>query len=186
MRKPRALRPGDRIAVVAPASPFARDEFDAGVAELRRARLRAGLRRVASSTRHGYTRRRRRRSRAAAFARAWADPGDRRAHRRPRRLRQRAAPAAARRRRIRAAAQGVHRLQRQHVAPVLADAALRHRLVSRPDARGPAGARRGRLRPRHVPARACAAPSRPARSRIRRLEVAARRGGARACWSAAR
>jgi muramoyltetrapeptide carboxypeptidase len=35
MRKPRALRRGDRIAVVAPASPFARDEFDAGVAELR-------------------------------------------------------------------------------------------------------------------------------------------------------
>src|SRR5262245_32996814 len=35
MRKPRALRPGDRIAVVAPASPFARHEFDAGVAEIR-------------------------------------------------------------------------------------------------------------------------------------------------------
>jgi muramoyltetrapeptide carboxypeptidase len=36
MRKPRALRSGDRIAVIAPASAFARDEFDAGVAELRR------------------------------------------------------------------------------------------------------------------------------------------------------
>jgi muramoyltetrapeptide carboxypeptidase len=35
MRKPRALRSGDRIAVVAPASAFARDEFDAGIAELR-------------------------------------------------------------------------------------------------------------------------------------------------------
>ena len=35
MRKPRALRSGDRIAVVAPASPFAREEFDAGIAELR-------------------------------------------------------------------------------------------------------------------------------------------------------
>ncbi len=35
MRKPRAIRPGDRIAVVAPASPFARGEFDAGIAELR-------------------------------------------------------------------------------------------------------------------------------------------------------
>jgi muramoyltetrapeptide carboxypeptidase len=33
--KPRALTPGDRVAIVAPASPFARDEFDAGVAELR-------------------------------------------------------------------------------------------------------------------------------------------------------
>ncbi len=34
MRKPRALAPGDRIAIVAPASPFDRDEFDAGVREL--------------------------------------------------------------------------------------------------------------------------------------------------------
>jgi muramoyltetrapeptide carboxypeptidase len=36
MRKPRALRPGDRIGIVAPASPFARESFEAGVAELRR------------------------------------------------------------------------------------------------------------------------------------------------------
>jgi muramoyltetrapeptide carboxypeptidase len=36
MLKPRALRPGDRIAVVAPASSFARPEFDAGIDELRR------------------------------------------------------------------------------------------------------------------------------------------------------
>ena len=35
-RKPRALARGDRIAVVAPASPFNRDEFEAGIAELRR------------------------------------------------------------------------------------------------------------------------------------------------------
>ena len=35
MRKPRILRQGDRIGVVAPASAFARDEFDAGLAELR-------------------------------------------------------------------------------------------------------------------------------------------------------
>jgi muramoyltetrapeptide carboxypeptidase len=35
MRKPRALRPGDRIAIVAPASPFPREELDAGVQELR-------------------------------------------------------------------------------------------------------------------------------------------------------
>jgi len=71
MLKPRALRPGDRIAVVAPASPFARAEFDAGVSELRRlgydpvfeesvfarARYTAGDAAV----------------RAAAFRRAWAD-----------------------------------------------------------------------------------------------------------------
>lgn len=36
MRKPRALRSGDRIALVAPASAFRRDEFEAGVAELQR------------------------------------------------------------------------------------------------------------------------------------------------------
>jgi muramoyltetrapeptide carboxypeptidase len=34
--KPRALRPGDRLAIVAPASPFPDDAFEAGVAELRR------------------------------------------------------------------------------------------------------------------------------------------------------
>ena len=34
MHKPRALKPGSRIAVVAPASSFKRDEFDAGVAEI--------------------------------------------------------------------------------------------------------------------------------------------------------
>ncbi|MGH9144204.1 MAG: S66 peptidase family protein [Vicinamibacterales bacterium] len=36
MRKPNALAPGDRLAIVAPASPFTREEFDSGVQELRR------------------------------------------------------------------------------------------------------------------------------------------------------
>ncbi len=36
MIKPRVLRPGDRVALVAPASPFARADFDQGVAELTR------------------------------------------------------------------------------------------------------------------------------------------------------
>jgi muramoyltetrapeptide carboxypeptidase len=35
LRKPRALKPGDRLAIVAPASPFVPGEFDAGVDELR-------------------------------------------------------------------------------------------------------------------------------------------------------
>jgi muramoyltetrapeptide carboxypeptidase len=35
MRKPRALTLGDRLAVVAPASPFVREEFDRGVEEIR-------------------------------------------------------------------------------------------------------------------------------------------------------
>ncbi len=35
MQKPRALKSGDRVSVVAPASPFEREAFDAGLAELR-------------------------------------------------------------------------------------------------------------------------------------------------------
>jgi muramoyltetrapeptide carboxypeptidase len=35
LRKPRALTPGARFAVVSPASPFETDEFEAGIAELR-------------------------------------------------------------------------------------------------------------------------------------------------------
>ena len=36
MLKPRALQPGDRLAVVAPASSFNREEFDRGVEEIRK------------------------------------------------------------------------------------------------------------------------------------------------------
>jgi muramoyltetrapeptide carboxypeptidase len=36
MRKPRALSPGDRLAVLAPASSFGRAEFEAGIAEIAR------------------------------------------------------------------------------------------------------------------------------------------------------
>jgi muramoyltetrapeptide carboxypeptidase len=35
MRRPRALKRGDRLAIVAPASPFTREEFDRGVDEIR-------------------------------------------------------------------------------------------------------------------------------------------------------
>ena len=71
--KPRAVRPGDRIAVVSPASPFSRDEFDRGIEELRRLGFepsydedvfaRAGS--YLSGTPD---------MRAAAFSRAWSDP----------------------------------------------------------------------------------------------------------------
>jgi muramoyltetrapeptide carboxypeptidase len=72
MRKPRALRSGDRIAIVAPASPFARDAFDAGVAELRALGFEPvfeesvfdRLPYLAGTAE----------SRAAAFQGAWADP----------------------------------------------------------------------------------------------------------------
>jgi muramoyltetrapeptide carboxypeptidase len=70
--RPRALRRGDRIAVVAPASSFARDEFDAGIAELRR----LGFEPVYEDSifaRDGYVAGDAS-VRAAAFRRAWADP----------------------------------------------------------------------------------------------------------------
>ena len=72
MIKPRALRPGDRIALVAPASPFSREAFDAGVAELRR----LGYEPVYDESvfaRRGYTAGDSA-VRAAAFREAWSDP----------------------------------------------------------------------------------------------------------------
>src|SRR6187397_2422603 len=72
MRKPRMLRPGDRIAVVAPASAFARVEFDGGGAELRALGFEpvyeeSVFERRAYAAGSATTR-------AAALARAWLDP----------------------------------------------------------------------------------------------------------------
>lgn len=72
MLKPRALRPGDRIALVAPASPFAREMFDAGVAELRRLQFEPVFDEGVFG-RRGYTAGEPA-DRAAALRRAWADP----------------------------------------------------------------------------------------------------------------
>ncbi len=72
MRKPRALKSGDRIAVVSPASPFAVQEFEQGVAELRR----LGFEPVYDESvfeRSVYTSGPPE-ARAAAFVRAWSDP----------------------------------------------------------------------------------------------------------------
>jgi muramoyltetrapeptide carboxypeptidase len=72
MLKPRALRAGDRIGIVAPASPFSREAFDAGVGELRR----LGYEPVYDES--VFARRRYTAGdaalRAAAFQRAWDDP----------------------------------------------------------------------------------------------------------------
>ena len=73
IRKPRALRPGDRVGIVAPASPFPRDEFDAGIEEIRQLGFEPVFepgvfdrqRYVAGDAGE----------RARAFMRAWADPG---------------------------------------------------------------------------------------------------------------
>ena len=72
LRKPRALSPGDQVALVAPASPFDRDAFDAGVGELER----LGLRPVWDErvfARRGYVAGEAA-LRAASFAEAWANP----------------------------------------------------------------------------------------------------------------
>lgn len=72
MLKPHALRSGDRLAVVAPASPFARQEFDDGVAEL----CRLGFEPVYDDTvfaRKGYVAGEPQ-QRAAAIRSAWRDP----------------------------------------------------------------------------------------------------------------
>ena len=73
MIKPAAAKPGARVAVVSPASPFSREEFDRGVDELRRLGYqptydddvfaRSGT--YLSGTPE---------VRAAAFSRAWSDP----------------------------------------------------------------------------------------------------------------
>jgi muramoyltetrapeptide carboxypeptidase len=72
MLKPRALAPGDRLAVVAPASPFTRDEFDRGIDEVRR----LGFEPVYDESvfeRHGYLAGSPE-TRAAALRAAWRDP----------------------------------------------------------------------------------------------------------------
>jgi len=72
MRKPRRLVPGDRISVIAPASPFAREDFEAGVAELRGLGFDPCFEQSVFE-RHGYVAGSAE-TRAAAFQRAWADP----------------------------------------------------------------------------------------------------------------
>ena len=73
MLKPSRLRPGDRVAVIAPASPFNRDEFDKGVAELQRLGFEPVFEDTIFDGRGGYL------SgtasvRARAFLEAWHDP----------------------------------------------------------------------------------------------------------------
>jgi len=71
--KPRAVTPGSRIAIVSPASPFSREEFDRGVEQLRHLGFEPTYDEDVFATHAGYL------SgtaalRAKAFTRAWSDP----------------------------------------------------------------------------------------------------------------
>ena len=151
MRKPRALRPGDRVAIVAPASPFAREEFDAGLTELRV----LGFEPVYEESvflRQGYVAGPAA-ARAEAWRRAWDDPIRCRPDRRAGRLRQRPTVAGAGAGRGRARnAESVHRLQRQHLDSFVADDPARCRLDPRSDDRRAPRARGGGIRSRDLPA----------------------------------
>ncbi len=72
MIKPRALQPGDHLAVVSPASPFSREEFEQGIEEIRRLGFMPAYDESVFA-RHRYV------SgapalRAAAILKAWRDP----------------------------------------------------------------------------------------------------------------
>ena len=72
MLKPRALSQGDRLALVAPASPFNREDFDRGVEEIRRLGFEAVFDETVFARRHyvaGPAA-----LRAAALRAAWHDP----------------------------------------------------------------------------------------------------------------
>ena len=73
MLKPRALKSGDRIAIVAPASSFARDEFARGVAEIERLGFIPVFDDSVFARESGYLAGSAE-VRAAAFARYWSDP----------------------------------------------------------------------------------------------------------------
>ena len=74
MRKPRALKHGDRIAIVAPASPFSREEFTRGVAEIERLGFVPVFDDSVFERECGYLAGSPE-VRAAAFMRYWTDPG---------------------------------------------------------------------------------------------------------------
>lgn len=72
-RLPTALTPGDRIAIVSPASACLRDEFDAGVAELRRLGFEPVYDETVFAREAGYLAGTPE-LRAGAFLRFWRDP----------------------------------------------------------------------------------------------------------------
>ena len=73
MLKPKALRPGGRVAIVAPASPFTREEFDEGIAEVKRLGFDPVFEESVFARQGGYLSGDGR-LRARAFLAAWANP----------------------------------------------------------------------------------------------------------------
>lgn len=73
MLKPKKLRPGDKVAIVAPASSFVREEFDKGVAEIRRLGFEPVFEDSVFAQHGGYLSGEAR-VRAQAFLSAWRDP----------------------------------------------------------------------------------------------------------------
>ena len=67
------MKPGDRVAVVSPASPFQRDEFDAGLAEIARLGFEPVFDETVFAREGGYLSGSAR-LRADAFMRYWRDP----------------------------------------------------------------------------------------------------------------
>jgi muramoyltetrapeptide carboxypeptidase len=73
MLKPKKLRPGDKIAIVSPASAFLREEFDKGVAEIRRLGFEPVFEESVFAQHGGYLSGEGK-VRAQAFLNAWRDP----------------------------------------------------------------------------------------------------------------
>jgi muramoyltetrapeptide carboxypeptidase len=73
MLKPKKLRPGDKIAIVSPASAFLREEFDKGVAEIRRLGFEPVFEESVFAQHGGYLSGEGK-VRARAFLNAWRDP----------------------------------------------------------------------------------------------------------------
>ena len=73
MLKPQRLRSGDKIAVVAPASPFIREEFDRGITEIQRLGFEPVFEESVFAQHGGYLSGEGK-VRAEAFLTAWRDP----------------------------------------------------------------------------------------------------------------
>src|SRR6266545_2236085 len=73
MLKPKRLRAGDKVAIVAPASPFTQEEFDEGVVELQRLGFEPVYEPSVFASLGGYLSGDGR-LRARAFLDAWRDP----------------------------------------------------------------------------------------------------------------